>query len=42
MTDRTGHMDRETSVGGEKQGHIKSDKSRWGGERTVVTLLSCF
>lgn len=29
MTDRTGHMERETSVGGEKQGQIKSERGRW-------------
>lgn len=26
MTDTTGHMERETSVGGEKQGQIKSKR----------------
>lgn len=29
MTDRIGHMERETSVGGEKQGQIKSERGRW-------------
>lgn len=29
VDDRTGHMERETSVGGEKQGEIKSERSRW-------------
>lgn len=28
MTDRTGHMERETAVGGEKQGQIKSEGGR--------------
>lgn len=28
MTDRTGHIERETAVGGEKQGQIKSERGR--------------
>ena len=28
MTDRIGHMESETPVGGEKQGQIKSEKER--------------
>lgn len=38
MTDRIGHMERETAVGGEKQGQIKSERGRWR-ERLGVSEL---
>lgn len=48
MTDTIGHLERETSVGGEKQGQIKSKRGRWRkasgtSERgAVITHLSSF
>lgn len=42
MTDTTGHMERETSVGGEKQGRIKSERGRWRkGQRVSEREKSC-
>lgn len=29
MTDKIRHAERETSVGGEKQGQIRSERGRW-------------
>lgn len=45
MTDAIGHMERETSVGGEKRGQIKGERGRWRKgqtEREREELLSPF
>lgn len=53
MTDRIGHMERETSVGVEKQGPMKSERGGWRKgprvsekererEKLLTPLLSCF
>lgn len=43
MTDRIGRTEKETSVGGEKQGQIKSEKGRQRkGQREGEKLLSPF
>lgn len=43
MTDRIGHTERETSVGGEKRGQIKSEKGRRRkGQTEGEKLLSPF
>lgn len=48
MTDTIGHMERETSVGGEKQGQIMSKRGRWrkalgmSKRGAVITHLSSF
>ena len=42
MTDMVGHMERETSVGGEKQAQIKSERGMWRkGQRVSEREKSC-